>query len=106
METQMGVEDSVEKEINNLLKATVILNRKFLDDEQLNRREQFEVLRQIFDINVRDKEIRKLAGKNPSYYTKMKENCYKRVEDQFRWTEVSERLRMLYKQIINLHNNP
>jgi cell division control protein 6 len=61
VETQMGVEDSVEKEINNLLKATVILNRKFLDDEQLNRREQFEVLRQIFDINVRDKEIRKLS---------------------------------------------
>jgi len=55
---------------------------------------------------IPDKEIRKLAKENPSYYTKMKENCYKRVKDKFRWTEVSKRLRMLYEQIIDFHNNP
>ena len=44
------------------LKNTIILNRKYLDDEQLYRGEQFKVLKEIFDVNVRDKEIRELSS--------------------------------------------
>ena len=58
----MKVENKIEKQIKDLLKNTIILNRKFLDDEQLDRREQFKVLKQIFDLDVRNREIKELSG--------------------------------------------
>ncbi len=58
----MDVEIKIEKQIKTLLKNTIIKNRKYLDDEQLHREEQFEVLREIFDIDVRDREIRELSS--------------------------------------------
>jgi len=58
----MKLELKIEKQIETLLKNTVIRNRRYLDDEQLYRKEQFEVLKEIFDVNVRDKEIRELSS--------------------------------------------
>jgi len=34
----------------------------YLDDEQLDRAEQFKILKEIFDVNVRDKEIKELSS--------------------------------------------
>ena len=62
VEMQMKVEDKIEKQIDNLLQNTIILNRRYLDDEQLDRAEQFKVLKEIFDVNVRDKEIKELSS--------------------------------------------
>lgn len=62
VEIQMRVEEKIEKQIANLLQNTIILNRKFLDDEQLDRMEQFRVLKEIFDVNVRDKEIKEISS--------------------------------------------
>jgi archaeal cell division control protein 6 len=59
---KMKVEDKIEKQMRHLLKNTIILNRRFLDDEQLDRREQFKVLNEIFDVDVRDREIRELSS--------------------------------------------
>ena len=58
----MQVEVKIEKQIQTLLKNTIILNRKYLDDEQLYRGEQFKILKEIFDVNVRDKEIKELSS--------------------------------------------
>jgi cell division control protein 6 len=58
----MGVEEKIEKQINSLLKKNIIINRKYLDDEQLNRKEQFKVLQEIFDVDVRDREIKELSS--------------------------------------------
>ena len=58
----MQVEVKIEKQIQTLLKNTIILNRKYLDDEQLHRGEQFKILKEIFDVNVRDKEIKELSS--------------------------------------------
>jgi cell division control protein 6 len=44
------------------LKNTIILKRRYLDDEQLYREEQFGVLKEIFDVNVRDREIKELSS--------------------------------------------
>ena len=52
---KMKVEDKIEKQMRHLLKNTFILNRRFLDDEQLDRIEQFKVLKEIFDVDVRDR---------------------------------------------------
>ena len=48
----------------NMKKMTdhaVILNRRFLDDEQLIRSEQLAVLEEIFNANVRDREMREIS---------------------------------------------
>ena len=58
----MQVQTKIENQIQTLLENTIIINRKHLDDEQLDRNEQFEVLKEIFDVNVRDKEIRELSS--------------------------------------------
>jgi cell division control protein 6 len=58
----MRVEQKIEKHIRMHLNNTIILNRRYLDDEQLYRDEQFKVLKEIFDVNVRDTEIRELSS--------------------------------------------
>lgn len=58
----MMVEDKIERQMRHLLKNTIILNRRFLDDEQLDRKEQFKVLKEIFDVDVRDREIREVSS--------------------------------------------
>ena len=37
---------------------------------------------------------------NPDYYNKLKQNCYKRVEQNFRWNIVSKKLEDLYNKIL------
>ncbi len=63
METvKVQVETKIEEQIQTLLNNTIIVNRRYLDDEQLQRVEQFKVLKEIFDVDVRDKEIRELSS--------------------------------------------
>lgn len=50
----------IEKQIQSLLQNTIILDRRYLDDEQLDRGEQFRVLDEIFALDVRDSEIKEL----------------------------------------------
>ena len=45
----------------NIQGGAVILNRRFLDDEQLLRSEQLAVLEEIFNTNVRDAEISEIT---------------------------------------------
>ncbi|MFX0187559.1 MAG: glycogen/starch synthase [Candidatus Hodarchaeota archaeon] len=41
----------------------------------------------------------------PNYYDKIKENCYRQVNNNFRWHVVSKKLVNLYNQVMNLHQN-
>ena len=52
----------IEKQIQSLLQNTIIVSRRYLDDEQLDRTEQFQVLEEIFAVDVRDTEIRELSS--------------------------------------------
>lgn len=52
----------IEKQIQSLLQNTIILDRRYLDDEQLDRGEQFRVLDEIFALDVRDAEIKDLSS--------------------------------------------
>ena len=58
----MQIQTKIENQIQTFIENTIIINRKYLDDEQLDRNEQFEVLKEIFDVKVRDKEIRELSS--------------------------------------------
>lgn len=48
-------------QIRHMLDHRVIKDRLFLDDEQLIRSEQLAVLEEIFNANVRDREIREIS---------------------------------------------
>ena len=52
----------IERQIQSLLQNAIILDRRFLDDEQLDRGEQFRVLDEIFSLDVRDAEIQDLSS--------------------------------------------
>ncbi len=52
----------IEGQIQDIVDHTVILNRRFLDDEQLIQSEQLAVLEEIFDANIRDREIREISA--------------------------------------------
>jgi cell division control protein 6 len=52
----------IEGQIQEIVDHTIILNRRFLDDEQLIQSEQLAVLEEIFDANIRDREIREISA--------------------------------------------
>jgi starch synthase len=52
---------------------------------------------------IPDKILESLALLDPNYYNKIKENCYNRVENNFRWSIVSKKLIELYRWIKDLH---
>jgi len=50
------------EEIERAAANSIVLNQDFLDDEQLTRKQQFEVLTEIFNMNVRDLDIRSISN--------------------------------------------
>ena len=56
------VRTHIVSQIQHMVKSAVIKDRRFLDDEQLIRSEQLELLEEIFNANVRDTEIRELSS--------------------------------------------
>ncbi|MFC1611492.1 Cdc6/Cdc18 family protein [Myxococcota bacterium] len=53
----MKLNERIKERIEKSAASSVILNHAFLDDEQLTRNEQIRVLQDIFDQNIREKEI-------------------------------------------------
>lgn len=66
MESDVPLETDVRKrmldEIERAAENSIVLNQEFLDDEQLTREQQFEVLTEIFNMNVRSEEIRAISN--------------------------------------------
>ena len=58
----MNVRTAIARQLKGKSRTGVIKNRRFLDDEQLIRSEQLEVLEEIFNANVRDREIREITS--------------------------------------------
>lgn len=56
---------------------------------------------EIFNIvnQIPDEIIKSQVLLNPNYYNKVRENCYKRVKNNFRWEIVSKKLADLYERI-------
>ncbi|MEI8042225.1 MAG: AAA family ATPase [Verrucomicrobiota bacterium] len=59
METD--IQARIRTEIELAAENSIIINQEYLDDEQLTRERQFEVLTEIFNMNVRDEEIRAIS---------------------------------------------
>ncbi|GAG21546.1 unnamed protein product, partial [marine sediment metagenome] len=62
--------------------------------ESIYETETFNLVNQI-----PDEIIKSLVLLDPDFYHKIKENCYKRVENNFRWGIVSKKLREFYTKL-------
>jgi len=58
----MAMGERIEDRLQSIHQQRIVLNRRYLDDEQLERHEQFKVLDAIFDVDVRNKEIGELTS--------------------------------------------
>ncbi|MEJ2251282.1 MAG: glycogen/starch synthase [Candidatus Lokiarchaeota archaeon] len=47
--------------------------------------------------------IREITESDPNYYNKLRENCYNRVNNYFRWAQVSKKLIELYNKVKGLY---
>lgn len=56
------VRQKILDQIQHMADHAVIINRRYLDDEQLIRSEQLEVLDTVFNANIRDAEIREITA--------------------------------------------
>ncbi|MFW9818306.1 MAG: glycosyltransferase, partial [Candidatus Thorarchaeota archaeon] len=73
------------------------ISEKVKDKDSIYETENFQLVNQI-----PDKILESLVLLDPNYYNKIKENCHKRVENNFRWSIVSKKLIELYSIIKNL----
>ncbi len=73
------------------------ISEKVKSKEAIYETESFQLVNQI-----PDKILESLVLLDPNYFNKIKENCHKRVENNFRWSIVSKKLIDLYTIIKNL----
>ncbi len=73
------------------------ISEKVKDKKDIYKTANFQLVNQI-----PDKILESLVLLDPNYYNKIKENCYNRVEKNFRWSIVSKKLIELYTIIKNL----
>ena len=59
---ETDIHSRIRKEIERAAENSIIINQEYLDDEQLSRERQFEVLTEIFNMNVRSEEIRAISN--------------------------------------------
>lgn len=76
------------------------ISEKVKDKESIYDTENFQIVNQI-----PDEILKSLVLLDPNYYNKIKDNCYKRVENNFRWSIVSQKLIELYTMIRSLHSS-
>ncbi|MHA1526327.1 MAG: hypothetical protein ACTSQD_04790, partial [Promethearchaeota archaeon] len=60
----------------------------------------------IDDIDlISNEKIKSQVLMDAMYYDKIKDNCYKRVKQNFRWNTVSKKLELLYLKLSELQIN-
>lgn len=91
----------IEKE-NPLQFAEALISLFKLAEISENSNNINELEMKIIVDQIPDEIIRPQVLKNAHFYNKIKENCYKRVENNFRWNIVSKKLIDLYKEVTEL----
>ena len=74
------------------------ISKKVKDKKSIYETENFKLVNQI-----PNEKLKSLVLLNPNHFNKIKENCYKRVEKNFRWKIVSQKLVLLYQKIKKIH---
>ena len=76
------------------------ISKRARDKSSIYETETFNLVNQI-----PDEIIKSLVLLDPNFYNKIKENCYKRVQNNFRWEIVSKKLVNLYSKLKQLHSS-
>ena len=76
------------------------ISEKAKDKDSIYETAVFNIVNQI-----PDEILKSLVLLDPDFYHKIKENCYKRVEKNFRWRKVTKKLILLYSKLINFHTS-
>ncbi len=74
------------------------ISKKVKDKESIYETENFKIINQI-----PDEIVKSLVLLNPNYFNKIRDNCYKRVNKNFRWKIVTRKLIELYAEIKKIH---
>ncbi|TXT58231.1 MAG: GDP-mannose-dependent alpha-(1-6)-phosphatidylinositol monomannoside mannosyltransferase [Promethearchaeota archaeon] len=88
----------IEAMVNIFLTAQIYEKSAFYDDlkeDELNKMRE----------GISYEELRAQLEKDPQYFTKIKQYCYNRVENHFRWRIVSKKLINLYTDIQKIHKS-
>ena len=81
----------------SLLKLAEI-SKKVKEKNQIYETENFKLVNQI-----PDEILKSLVLLDSNYFTKIRENCYRRVDKYFRWKIVSQKLVLLYQKVMKIH---
>ena len=57
----------------------------------------------LFTKDIPDLNVKDIVLSDNKFYTKIKENCYRRVNESFRWNKVTQKLIELYRKVITLY---
>jgi len=70
------------------------ISKRVKEKNQIYETENFKLVNKI-----PDEILKSLVLLNPNYFIKIRENCYRRVENNFRWKIVSKKLALLYENL-------
>jgi starch synthase len=70
------------------------ISKRVKEKNQIYDAENFNLVNKI-----PDEILKSLVLLDPNYYTKIRENCYKRVKEHFTWSLVSKKLALLYENL-------
>jgi starch synthase len=83
----------------SLFKAAEVSERiKGTQNHTRYKTETLNIINQIPDEIIKSRVLI-----DPNYYLKIRENCYKRVKDNFTWKIVTKKLIDLYAKVLSLH---
>ncbi len=89
-------EDNVSQFSSSVI--SLLKSAKISENTQLNTQKKLNIIEEI-----PDEKIKKLVKKDPQYFNRVRENCYIRVDNNFRWKKVSQKLKQLYFGLIELN---
>jgi len=70
------------------------ISKRVKEKNQIYETENFKLVNKI-----PDEILKSLVLLDPNYFIKIRENCYRRVENNFRWKIVSKKLALLYENL-------
>jgi starch synthase len=81
----------------SLVKSAEVANKSKINDKPISSdNELLNIINQIPDAVVKSNVLL-----NPTFYEEIRENCYKRVKENFSWKIVSQKLVEIYLKLLN-----
>lgn len=99
--TKKGTGLLIPREQEQEFADALILFFKLSQISELSRQgKSVEMIKKDINLDkIYDNNLMNYLMENPRYYDEIRQNCYERVENHFRWSIVSEKLKRLYQHL-------